>query len=162
MIIKRNELIRYLNESIDFDYSYDQEEIKEAYLRKIISAKGKIKFININERIIVNLKLNAALIVPCAITNEDLEYNIDLNEDLVIGSDEDSDYYFEKEFELKDLIYHSIIKEIPIKLVKNKKIVYPNGDGWQILTEKEYQNSKKDQSDPRWDKLKELLKNKED
>ncbi|MBQ1692283.1 MAG: hypothetical protein II017_05685, partial [Erysipelotrichaceae bacterium] len=96
------------------------------------------------------------MICPCAITLEDVEVPFSLKEDEPVVHKEDEDgFLLNESIEAEELAVHIILPEAPIKVVKKEKIEYSRGDGWAFVSEKDYESSKKDEIDPRLQKLKE-------
>ena len=62
-------------------------------------------------------------------------------------------FYFKESMEAKDLAAQIVLPEAPIKVVKNEKIEYSRGDGWSFVSETDYEASKKEEIDPRLQKL---------
>lgn len=109
-----------------------------------------------SDRLKTEVKTSGIMVCPCAITLEDVEVDFDLEEEVILSfEDEDDVYFVDKELDLKELILSFILPEVPIKVVKNEKIEYPNGDGWRVMTEDAFLESKAEAIDPRWEKLKE-------
>ena len=57
--------------------------------------------------------------------------------------------------DIEKMVLYIVLPEVPIKVVKKEKIEYSRGDGWAFVSEKDYESSKKDEIDPRLQKLKE-------
>ena len=93
------------------------------------------------------------MVCPCAITNEDVDYPFSIEDELTFTFDKGSDleaFVIEGDtFDLLLYVKDLIIQEIPIKVVKKGKIDYPKGDGWQIMSEEDYEKSKNEKLDPR-------------
>ena len=64
--------------------------------------------------------------------------------------------------EIEKIVLNIVFPEVPIKVVKNEKIEYSRGDGWSFVSEEDYESSKKDEIDPRLQKLKEYKFEEED
>ena len=61
-----------------------------------------------------------------------------------------------------DFLLSFILPEVPIKVVSEEKKEYPKGDGWKVMTEAEFEESRKAKRDSRWDILRDLEIGKED
>ena len=128
-----------------------------AYLRKV-SAEGEFKIYYE-----ADLNLKGEMICPCAITLEDVKVPFTFEETVGLSFEDDKDTYFIKDdLDLYEMVMAYIVPLAPIKVVKNGKIEYPRGDGWQVMSEEAYEKSKADKIDPRWDKLKEYQFDKEE
>jgi len=58
------------------------------------------------------------------------------------------------------LVAVQINANIPMNFTKNHGTITKTGPGWSVMSEEEYENEKANQSDPRWDKLKEASEKK--
>lgn len=106
------------------------------------------------------MHLKGIIVCPCSLTNEPVDVDIDCEYmDCFSFEESESDDVIVLEHDYLDLlpfIYERILLEIPINVVKKGKIKYPSGDGWRILSEKGYEQSKNQEVDPRLAKLKEF------
>lgn len=96
------------------------------------------------------------MVVPCDITLEDVNLPFHVDEDAEFAFDEkDPDLYCVTGSILDTLPVELqlIYLEIPIKVVKPGKIQYPRGDGWEVVSEEEYEKSRREEMDPRLAKL---------
>lgn len=134
-----------------------------AYLRQV-SAKGEFKiYYDAMDELKADLNLKGEMICPCAITLEDVKVPFTFEETVGLSFEDDKDTYFIKDdLDLDEMVMAYIVPLAPIKVVKNGKIEYPRGDGWQVMSEEAYEKSKADKIDPRWDKLKEYQFDKEE
>lgn len=103
----------------------------------------------------VDIAAQGVMICPCALTSADIKYPFTVKQQakLVFKEGEDG-YYVAQALDLKELVRSFILAEVPIKLVKSTDLVYPKGDGWEVMTEEAYERSRATRSDPRWQKLK--------
>ena len=167
MLIRKTDL---LNAELDQlqseeDLTFSSEELVEyPRIRKILQAHVEYrgKYDSGMDHLYMMFHIQGKMIVPCDITLEDAEYDYDFEEtvDFVFHEEEDPNVYVIKEnqFETKPIVLQLIHQDIPLKVVKKGKIDYPKGNGWEVMTEEEYQKSKENQIDPRWAKLAELQK----
>ena len=134
-----------------------------AYLRKV-SAEGEFKiYYDAMDELKADLNLKGEMICPCAITLEDVKVPFTFEETVGLSFEDDKDTYFIKDdLDLDEMVMAYIVPLAPIKVVKNGKIEYPRGDGWQVMSEEAYEKPKADKIDPRWDKLKEYQFDKEE
>jgi uncharacterized protein len=92
---------------------------------------------------------------PCDVTFEDVQIPFDSEADEIISFDRrDRDnmevLQVEGEYlELLPVIFRQILLEVPIKVRKEGKIDYPEGDGWKVMDEATYQKEKEGRIDPR-------------
>jgi len=105
----------------------------------------------------VHLEVSGVMVVPCAITDEDVLVEFKTEDDPVFSfgktDDEEAIEVKGDTVELMPVVYPLIMMEIPLKVVKPGLKDYPKGDGWEVLTEEEYLREKQSQIDPRLAKL---------
>jgi uncharacterized protein len=105
----------------------------------------------------VHLDVSGVMVVPCAITDEDVLVEFKTEDDPVFSfgktDDEEAIEVKGDTVELMPVVYPLIMMEIPLKVVKPGLKDYPKGDGWEVLTEEEYLREKHSQIDPRLAKL---------
>lgn len=125
-----------------------------------VRVEGEGRFDSAHQLFYVNGVLSGLMIVPCAITLEDVDYpfvipfnaiySFEPSEDEGIINAEDD------EIDLMPLFYDEILTEIPLKVVKPGLKEYPKGEGWEVVREDEYEAARKSRIDPRLEKLKEF------
>ncbi|MBQ6334333.1 MAG: hypothetical protein IJI46_04625 [Erysipelotrichaceae bacterium] len=141
---------------------YDVEG--DIYLRRLEDVTGEIIFYyDASDILHIEYALKGKMICPCAISLEDVEVPFELNEDEKVVHKQDEDGFFINEnMEAEQLVHYIVSPEVPIKVVKKEKIEYSRGDGWSFVSEEDYKASKKDEIDPRLQKLKEYRFEEED
>ena len=141
-----------------YDVNIDYLEVENnVFLRALKDVEGDFTFYyDIEDKLRVNYSLVGKMICPDAITLEDVDVDFDLNEDVLVSNDTEVDGLFlDSDQKIEDLLLQIVMPEVPIKVVKNKKIEYSRGDGWSFVSEDEFDSNKKEQLDPRLQKLKE-------
>ena|SRR5574344_913562 len=127
-------------------YSYGEEEINEELLipedlyQKVgikhmdkVMVNGKIT-IDYDDNIVLDLILNGKMIMPCAISLEDVEVPLSLHINETIEEKEEKNDFT---LDLFDILWENIVLEIPIRVVK--KGIQRNdlqGEGWKFETAK--------------------------
>lgn len=113
------------------------------------------------ERFYVNGVLEGTMLCPDAITGEELEVPLrtEISEIYAYDAKEDEDVRSVngEVIDVLPALVDAILMEAPLQVTEADPSDYPSGDGWRILSEEEYEKSRKDSSDPRLAKLKELL-----
>ncbi len=108
----------------------------------------------------VDIDIEGVLICFCSITNELVEVPFETNSHEIFSfvDTEDVEIHVVKNeiVELIPIIFQLILLEVPLRVVKEGEIDYPKGDGWRILSEQEFEESSKNQQDPRLAKFKEF------
>ncbi len=111
-------------------------------------------------RFYVQLNVSGTMMVPDAITNEEIEYPFETDSDetyVFEEVDEDGVRFVTNEvIELLPAIIDDIMLEVPLQVTNASENDYPSGDGWRVITEEEYQKSQGQRIDPRLAKLKEF------
>lgn len=123
----------YLHENISIkEELIIPKEIYSSYdIRKISSLKVEgFIFINYEDNIEVDVNVEGILTLPCAITLEDVNYNLNIN---IKDEISDSNIKNKKYLELFDIMWQNIVLEVPFKITKeniNKKNF--KGKGWEL------------------------------
>ena len=111
-------------------------------------------------RFYVKLNVSGTMLVPDAITNEEIAYPFETESDeIYVFEDVDEDgvrIVTNEVIELLPAIIDDIMLEVPLQVTNASPEEYPHGDGWQVLTEEEYQKSQSQRIDSRLAKLKEF------
>lgn len=161
--------------SIDEDLAFSADEFGLNHrLRRLasINLKGTGHFDVHDQLFYVDAVVSGLMIVPCAITLEDVDYPFSadftavfvfdplrVNGDLE-ALDTDSLVLVENDLaDLRPLVYQTILLEIPLKVVKPGLEHYPSGEGWEVIKEEDYDARKR--LDPRLEKLKDFKSNDE-
>ncbi len=157
---------RELTNLIDIDFeeeiSFDTLAFKKLDrlndLRNV-TVKGNGHYDCSLQRFEVDLDLAGEMIVPCALTLEDVVVPFDFSSTEVFSflNTEDEDVHeCKKEFvELYPIVFHLICREVPLKVVKDDA-QYLKGEGWEVMSEQEYRSRKEKEVDPRLAKLKDF------
>ncbi len=157
MIVRLRDLVNIADEKV---YPVDIEEIvveDNLFLRRLEKVQGEIAFYyDAEDKLAINYGLAGTMICPCAITLEDVEVPFSLeNDERIVHDIQDEGFYLGEDMDLEKLVLYIVLPEVPIKVVKNEKIEYYRTDGWSFVSEEEFESSKKDEIDPRLQKLKE-------
>lgn len=155
MIINIKDLVNIANTKqypVDIDVLNVDNHL---FIRRLENVKGDISFYyDASDKLHINYELKGYMVCPDAITLEDVLVEFDLNEDeYVVHKENEDGFYFNESKSLEDMIVYIVSPHAPIKVVKNEKIEYSRGDGWSFVSEKDYELSKKDEIDPRLQKL---------
>lgn len=159
------EIMQAENGTITFDDGITFERSvfsKMSQLRGLqdVTVSGKLHYEEHDDRVYADLSIEGVMIVPCSITNEDVEYDFHTKslEVFAFEKSEDEDVHEAKGdvVELLPVIFQLILMEVPLKVVKEGLTSYPKGDGWEVVKEEEYQKAKSKEIDPRLAKLKEF------
>ena len=155
------------------DYTYRIEKLgfgQYPYLRALQDIDALVSFsYDALDRLQVRVRCGGLMICPCAVTLEDVEVPFQIDEEALVtyvekndSEDEETYCLMEESEDIEDLLLSFILPEVPIKVVKKGEIEYPSGDGWKVMTEAEFEESRRQRRDPRWDALRDLQIDKEE
>lgn len=149
----------YFDDSIQFD-SHVFSRMNQIEGLQDVTVSGKLHYSEHDERVYADLDIAGVMIVPCSITNEEVEYDFHTEslEVFAFTKVEDEDVHEAKGdvVELLPVIFQLILMEIPLKVVKEGISEYPKGEGWEVVKEEDHAVAKANEMDPRLAKLKEF------
>lgn len=151
------DLMAMANEKV-YPVLFSAYEVKDnVFLRRLENVEGRIAFYyDLSDKLRVSYQVAGEMICPDAITLEDVPVPFEVDEDeAVVFDPKEEGFLLDTDRECEEVVLSIILSEVPIKVVKNEKIEYSRGDGWSFVSEKDYEASKKDEIDPRLQKLKE-------
>lgn len=135
-----------------YDVSIEYYPIENnIFINGLKDVKGNISFYyDGNDDLCIYYYLVGKMICPDALTLNDVEVDFEIkNEDKVVFDENSEGFFMRNAIEMEDLVYYIVLPEVPIKVVKNKKIEYDRGDGWIYVLEDEYESQKEKEIDPR-------------
>lgn len=132
---------------------------------KDVEASGHGQFFPNEERLFVDLHIKGTMIVPCVLSNEDVDYpfEIDANEIFAFDKPKEEEDVIETKKDTADLtpvIFTEILLAVPSRVVKEGATMKMSGKGWRVIDESDLV-SEEDPIDPRLAKLKDYFKDKE-
>lgn len=161
----KTELLQNLDRELRFDeaITFEQDVFSKInHLRGLrdVILSGTIRYDSNTSLVYADIQVEGIMIVPCAITNEDIEHpfsteSLEVFSFHKIEKDEDIHEVKGDVVELLPVIFQLIILEVPFKLVKDGIVDYPKGDGWEVVKEEDYRKEKS-AIDPRLAKLKDF------
>lgn len=124
--------------NINEQINVDDNLLKQSNIKKLENTyfKGRV-FKDYEDNLVLEGIIQGIMILPDDITLEDVNYEFktDIYE------------YIEQVFEIDknsidifDYLYQNILVEVPLKVRGNNDNITLKGDGWQLITEEEYQN----------------------
>ncbi|MGP1505596.1 MAG: YceD family protein [Eggerthia catenaformis] len=170
-ILKWNKawLIKQSNGEFDFKESLEFPEEMFYNLSSInglknIEASGRGRYVAQDERLYVDLHIKGIMIVPCAISNENVDYPFEINEieTFAFYKLDEEENFIEAKKDVADLtpvIFTEIMLAVPMRVVKEGATMKRSGQGWQVLDETDLK-AEDDFIDPRLADLKDYFKNK--
>jgi uncharacterized protein len=144
---------------IDDEVTIDDKLLENTDIKKISKVKVKGNIYPEGSNFSVNLNIKCILTLVCSISLKDVEYNIDININEIIGENDDileeNNKIINNSIDLIPIIWQNIILEVPLKVVSpDIEVKNINGDGWRFITDEEVVEK---EIDPRLEKLKEFL-----
>ena len=157
MKIYLKDLFNIANEKC-YPVSIDSYVVQDnVFLRRLENVAGEIVFYyDATDELRINYQVQGEMVCPCAISLEDVYVPFELSDDdKVVNKPEEEGFLLDCDRTIEDIILYIVMPEVPIKVVKKEKIEYSRGDGWSFVSEEDYEASRKDEIDPRLQKLKE-------
>ena len=113
-----------------------------------------------NDRFYCKVNVSGTMLLPDAITNEEIEVPFETDSDEIysfVDTDEDGARIVTDEvIDLLPAVIDDILLEVPLEVTEADEDNLPEGDGWKVYTESAYEESRKDQIDPRLAKLRDF------
>lgn len=151
------------NVTFDEDVNIDEEVFAKNTLInavKDVHVDGNGYLVDENDRFFVKMHVTGIMLCPDAITGEDIEvpFDTESSETYVFGETEDDSEHVvtDEVIDLTDAVIDDILLEVPLQVTDTAEDEYPEGEGWKVYSEAEYQESRKDLDDPRLAKLKQF------
>ncbi len=148
MIIDLLPLINNRNSSIDINefVSIPNEYYKDTDIRELskISVKGNIKELS-DDVFNLNITVSGAMVLPCALSLEDVDYpfEISIDEEVGFGDDFEKNYkIISNTLDILPILWENIVLEIPSRVVKDNAKIKTEGDGWCLTSEEELKSNK--------------------
>lgn len=128
---------------------------------KDVRVWGDAQYFVDDERFHVRFTVEGIMIVPCALTNVDVDYPFCEERDVVYSfvkviDDEDVIEVKKDVVDVMPVIFETIICEVPLKVVSEGATVLAKGKGWEFISDEQHVDEK-EEFDPRLSKLRELL-----
>lgn len=122
---------------IDEDISFAEEYYIDSDIRDVknFHVKGNI-MLDYEDFIVTDLLLTGDLILPCAITLDDVLYPIEVKMEENIGKFEDFYNKNKNTLDILPFIWENIVTEVPIRVVKEDiGDIKLSGDGWEVVSD---------------------------
>ena len=131
--------LNYLNRlgkiDVNQDVLIDESFYKDSDVRdlKNLHIEGTIT-INYEDEVVLNLNLKGIMILPCAISLEDVSYNFESNIEENLGKFDEIIKNNKNSLEISHILWENIVLEIPLRVVKEGvKPTNTSGDGWELI-----------------------------
>lgn len=118
-----------------------------------------------NHQLYVDFQIDGEMILPCAISLEDVDYPFHIESNAIFAfykPSEDEEVIEAKRntVDLTPVIFQEIMMEVPMRVVKEGASLKTHGQGWKVLSEEDKREDE-DYIDPRLAKLKDYFKDRE-
>ena len=137
MKLDLNYLNRFSKLEIDEDIIFDKDTYKNTDIRELknLHVSGLVS-IDYEDNINIELNLSGTMILPCAVSLQDVEYNFDTEIEESIGKFEEIYKNNKNSLEISGILWENIVLEIPIRVVaESVKPSNTSGDGWELISE---------------------------
>ena len=137
MKIDLNYLNRFSRVTIDEDFTIDETYLENTDIRKLENLHiSGIVDIDYEDTININLELSGIMILPCAISLEDVKYEFNTTIEQNLGKFEEIFKKNKNSLEISDILWENIVLEIPIRVVsESAEPSNTSGDGWELISE---------------------------
>ena len=118
-----------------------------------------------NRQLYVDFKVKGQMILPCAVSLEDVDYPFEIDSTAIFAfykpqDDEDVIEVKRDTVELTPVIFQEIMMDVPMRVVKDGATLKTKGNGWKVLNEEDDREDE-DYIVPRLAKVKDYFKDKE-
>lgn len=137
MKIDLNYLNRFGKMNIDSDFVIDEDYYKNTDIRKLenLHVSGEVS-VDYDDYINLNVKITGRMILPCAMTLNDVPHDFTSEVEENIGKFEEIYKNNKNLLEISPILWENIVLEIPIRVVsKDIKPSNTSGDGWELISE---------------------------
>ena len=137
MKIDLNYLNRFGKMNIDSDFVIDEDYYKNTDIRKLenLHVSGEVS-VDYDDYINLNIKITGRMILPCAMTLNDVPYDFTSEVEENIGKFEEIYKNNKNLLEISPILWENIVLEIPIRVVsKDIEPSNTSGDGWELISE---------------------------
>ena len=121
--------------NVDTDVSYSKDEVSGTKIKDLVDVHVKgYFFLDSNNEVEANLDYSGTMILEDDISLEEVKYpfSAKISEKL-----EENQENFDKNLDLKEILWENIVLEIPLKFTKVSNLEEFNGDGWCLVSENE-------------------------
>ncbi len=132
---------------------------------KDINVTGQGRLDMKNRQLYVDFTVKGQMILPCAVSLEDVDYPFSIDSSVVFAfykPSEDEDVVEVKKnlVDLTPVVFQEIMMEVPMRVVKEGATLKTTGNGWKVMNEDDMQEEE-EYVDPRLAKLKDYFKDRE-
>lgn len=137
MKLDLNYLNRFSKMDIDETIELDEKFLENSEIRRLsnIHVTGRVE-IDYEDNVNLYLNLSGTMVLPCAITLKDVDYNFESEIEESIGKFEEIYKNNKNSLEISQILWENIVLEIPIRVVsRGAEPSNTSGDGWELISE---------------------------
>ena len=164
MIYTRSDLMRnphvHIDEDVEIDPAVFETNTRINSVKDVhVSGSG---YLEGTYRFYADLRISGVMLCPDAITNLEIEvpFETDAQEYYSFEEGDDNDdsvrIVTDEVIDLLPAVIDAVMLEVPLQVTEAAAEDYPSGDGWRVISEEEYEKSRKATIDPRLAKLREF------
>ena len=132
-----NYLNRFSKIEIDEDVTFDESYLEKSEIRRLnnVHVSGIVE-VDYEDNINLSLNITGTMVLPCAVTLNDVEYEFSSEIEESLGKFEEIYKNNINSLEISEILWENIVLEIPIRVVANSvKPSNTSGDGWELISE---------------------------
>lgn len=147
MKIDLTSLINNVEETININEKVivPEEMFKGTDIRKLNELKIVGSISDLGDKIYnISVLVSGVMILPCALSLEDVEYPFEVMIDQNVGETEDFEQNYKiisNTLDILPILWENIVLEIPNKVVKENANIKTKGDGWSLVNNGESKNN---------------------
>lgn len=137
MKLDLNYLNRFSKLEIDEDVVFDESYLEKSEIRRLnnVHVSGIVE-VDYEDNINLSLNITGTMVLPCAVTLNDVEYEFSSEFEESLGKFEEIYKNNKNSLEISEILWENIVLEIPIRVVAEcVKPSNTSGDGWELISE---------------------------
>ena len=130
---------------IDESLEFSEEILKNTEIKRLenIKAKGELTRIE-NSTYHITLNITGNMVLLCARSLEEVDYNLNIFIDKNIGeeeTEEEKQVILQNSLDIFAIVWENIVLEVPLRVIKENADFLESGDGWSLIDDKKKTNN---------------------
>ena len=130
---------------IDESLEFSEEILKNTEIKRLenIKAKGELTRIE-NSTYHITLNITRNMVLLCARSLEEVDYNLNIFIDKNIGeeeTEEENQLIMQNSLDIFGIVWENIVLEVPLRVIKENADFLESGDGWSLIDDKKKTNN---------------------
>ena len=130
---------------IDESLEFSEEILKNTEIKRLenIKAKGELTRIE-NSTYHITLNITGNMVLLCARSLEEVDYNLNIFIDKNIGeeeTEEEKQVILQNSLDIFGIVWENIVLEVPLRVIKENADFLESGDGWSLIDDKKKTNN---------------------